>query len=55
MSLRHGERTGFNSLPNITAYHQMVGHYYGKIKISEENTLHIDSLLGCIEDHFAKW
>lgn len=35
--------------------HQMVGHYYGKIKLDDGETLEIDGLLGCIEDHHAKW
>lgn len=35
--------------------HQMVGHYNGKIQLASGKKLIIDSLLGCIEDHYAKW
>lgn len=35
--------------------HQMVGHYEGEIKLNNGETLVIDGLLGCIEDHHAKW
>src|SRR5690625_3327548 len=35
--------------------HQMVGHYHGKIVLSDGREIVIDSLLGCIEDHYAKW
>jgi len=35
--------------------HQMVGHYHGKIKLNNDKVIFIDHLLGCIEDHFAKW
>jgi len=50
------ERTAISDVVLVKSeVHQMVGHYYGKIKLSHEKTLHIDGLLGCIEDHFAKW
>lgn len=35
--------------------HQMVGYYNGEIKLDDEETLIIDGLLGCIEEHMAKW
>lgn len=35
--------------------HQMVGHYYGIINLGNEETIVIDGLLGCIEDHLAVW
>ncbi|PAV28078.1 hypothetical protein CIL05_18390 [Virgibacillus profundi] len=35
--------------------HQMVGHYSGEIQLPNGKTLVIDGLLGCIEEHMAKW
>lgn len=35
--------------------HQMVGHYYGEIELDNNETLVIDRLLGCIEEHLAVW
>lgn len=35
--------------------HQMVGYYDGKIKLEDGSTLLIQQMLGCIEEHIAKW
>lgn len=35
--------------------HQMVGHYYGTIKLMNGKTITLNHFLGCIEDHYAKW
>lgn len=35
--------------------HQMIGHYNGIIHLNEEETIEITHLLGCIEDHVARW
>lgn len=35
--------------------HQPAGHYSGKIMLENEEILEVDGLLGCIEEHFAKW
>ena len=35
--------------------HQMFGYYEGSIKIEEGKVLRIRNMLGCIEEHTAKW
>lgn len=35
--------------------HQMVGYYDGKVKLQDGTILHIQKMLGCIEEHVALW
>lgn len=35
--------------------HQMVGHFSGYVKTQDGELIKIDNLLGCAEDHYAKW
>lgn len=35
--------------------HQLVGYYNGKVKLEDGSTLVIQQMLGCIEEHVAKW
>ncbi len=35
--------------------HQMVGYYNGQIKLEDGTILTIQQMLGCIEEHVAKW
>lgn len=35
--------------------HQMVGYYDGRIILGDGNILQIQHMLGCIEEHIAKW
>ena len=35
--------------------HQMVGYYTGQVKLENGETLFIQQMLGCIEEHIAKW
>lgn len=35
--------------------HQMVGYYNGHVTLHDGQTLHIQQMLGCIEEHIAKW
>ncbi|TSI05966.1 DUF2804 domain-containing protein [Lysinibacillus sp. BW-2-10] len=35
--------------------HQMVGYYGGQVKLDDGSTLTIHQMLGCIEEHVAKW
>ena len=35
--------------------HQLVGYYNGKVKLEDGSTLIIQQMLGCIEEHVAKW
>lgn len=44
-----------NALAVKSEVHQMVGHYYGEITLRNDETLVVDKLLGCIEDHSATW
>ena len=38
-----------------SSVHQMVGYYDGKIQLEDGSTLCIQQMLGCIEEHVAKW
>ena len=38
-----------------SSVHQMVGYYDGAIQLENGTTLHIQQMLGCIEEHVAKW
>ncbi len=38
-----------------SSVHQMVGYYDGIIQLENGNTLLIQQMLGCIEEHVAKW
>lgn len=38
-----------------TEVHQMVGYYNGTIHLEDGGILHIQQMLGCIEEHTAKW
>lgn len=38
-----------------SSVHQMVGYYNGEIQLENGKTLHIQQMLGCIEEHVAKW
>jgi hypothetical protein len=35
--------------------HQMVGHFSGVVKTESNESITIDHLLGCSEDHFGQW
>jgi len=35
--------------------HQLVGYYNGKVKLDDGTTLIIQQMLGCVEEHEAKW
>jgi hypothetical protein len=35
--------------------HQVFGRFYGRVVLDNEDVIHIDSLLGCVEEHCAKW
>lgn len=35
--------------------HQMIGYYDGQVTLSNGEILHIQQMLGCIEEHAAKW
>lgn len=35
--------------------HQMVGYYNGEIRLPDNTILTIQQMLGCIEEHIAKW
>lgn len=35
--------------------HQLVGYYNGQVKLEDGSTLVIQQMLGCIEEHIAKW
>lgn len=35
--------------------HQLVGYYNGQIKLDDGSTLVIQQMLGCVEEHVAKW
>ena len=35
--------------------HQMVGYYDGRIILGDGKILQIQHMLGCIEEHIAKW
>lgn len=39
----------------VSSVHQMVGYYDGFIQLDDGKTLHIQQMLGCIEEHVAKW
>ncbi len=50
------ERTAkSNVLVVKSEVHQVVGHYYGEVSLNNDETLVVDGLLGCIEEHNAKW
>lgn len=38
-----------------SSVHQMVGYYDGIIQLESGETLNIQQMLGCIEEHVAKW
>lgn len=38
-----------------SSVHQMVGYYDGEIQLDNGEILHIQQMLGCIEEHVAKW
>ena len=38
-----------------SSVHQMVGYYDGTIQLEDGSTLQIQQMLGCIEEHVAKW
>ena len=38
-----------------SSVHQMVGYYDGTIQLEDGSTLCIQQMLGCIEEHVAKW
>ena len=35
--------------------HQMIGYYTGKITLNDGSVLSIQQMMGCIEEHVAKW
>ena len=35
--------------------HQIIGHFSGNIKTDTGERIHIDSILGCAEEHFGQW
>jgi hypothetical protein len=35
--------------------HQMVGYYNGKISLNNGSIIHIQQMLGSIDEHVAKW
>lgn len=39
----------------VSDVHQMIGYYEGSIKIAADKVLRIRNMLGCIEEHVAKW
>lgn len=50
------ERTASSNVLVVKSeVHQVVGHYYGEITLNNDETLVVDGLLGCIEEHKAKW
>ena len=38
-----------------TKVHQLVGYFDGKVILPDHSTLHIRQMLGCSEEHIAKW
>ena len=38
-----------------SSVHQMVGYFNGDIELENGEILHIQQMLGCIEEHVAKW
>jgi Protein of unknown function (DUF2804) len=50
------ERVALTDAKLVTSeVHQMVGYYNGQIKLEDGTTLTIQQMLGCIEEHVAKW
>ena len=39
----------------ISNVHQMIGYYEGTVKIAPDKILRIRNMIGCIEEHVAKW
>ena len=35
--------------------HQLVGYFNGKVLLQDGSILHIRNMLGCTEEHIAKW
>lgn len=35
--------------------HQMVGHFSGYVKTQDGEVIEINRMLGCSEEHYAKW
>lgn len=38
-----------------TEVHQLVGYFNGRIKLYDDSVLYIRQMLGCAEEHIAKW
>ncbi len=39
----------------VSEVHQMIGYYDGYVKLADGKTMRIRNMLGCIEEHIAKW
>lgn len=39
----------------VSEVHQMIGYYEGTVKIAPDKILRVRNMLGCIEEHIAKW
>lgn len=35
--------------------HQMIGYYTGRVQLDNGSWLHIPQMIGCVEEHIAKW
>lgn len=50
------ERVAKNEMKIVhSEVHQLVGYYHGQVKLADGSTLLIQQMLGCIEEHEAKW
>lgn len=50
------ERVAKTDVKVITSeVHQLVGYYHGTITLQDGEPFHIQQMLGCIEEHIAKW
>ncbi|CAM5209897.1 hypothetical protein UACE39S_06518 [Ureibacillus acetophenoni] len=50
------ERVAKNELKVVNSeVHQLVGYYNGQVKLEDGSTFLIQQMLGCIEEHVAKW
>lgn len=50
------ERLAKTDIKIVTSsVHQLVGHYKGSITLPKGKKIILTNLLGCIEDHYAKW
>ncbi|MBO1912606.1 DUF2804 family protein, partial [Microvirga sp. 3-52] len=38
-----------------TEVNQLIGYFNGHVRLQDDSILHIRQMLGCAEDHIAKW